>query len=245
MFLWMRDKFTIPGPGSRQEVKLMFFGDSVGGPANFEVNTNVPTGGAEGVAYVFPGTVTRTESNGKDAGYSGEVIIHGDKWGYVDGDTVFIAIDMWDMDRASADVTDPPQRIYAKTWWGSEWVDINFDRYYMYRGVYLSPTSVTAVDDRFAETPTKFSLSQNYPNPFNPRTVIRYELPERERVKLTVHNLIGEEIAVLLDEVQGQGEHRVTWDGRNSSGIAVTSGVYIYRLVVGDNVRVRKMILLK
>lgn len=245
MFIWMRDKFTIPGPGSRQEVKLMFFGDSVGGPAKFEVNGNVPTGGAEGVAYAFPGTVTRTESNGKDAGYSGEVIIHGDKWGYVDGDTIRIAIDMWDMDRSSVDVTDPYQRIYAKSWWGSEWVDIFFDKYYMYRGIYLSPTSVTAIGDEVAEVPTAFSLSQNFPNPFNPQTAIRYELADRGHVTITVHNLLGEEVAKLVDAVQGAGSYEITWDGRSSSGIVVTSGVYFYRLQAGSSISVRKMVLLK
>lgn len=244
MFIWMRDKFTLPGPANRQEVKLMFFGDSVGGPAKFEVNNNVPTGGAEGKDYEFPGTVTRTETNGKDKGYSGEIIIHGDKWGYVDGDTILLAIVMWDMDRSSADVTDPHQRIYAKAWWGSEWADINFDKYYMYRGVYLSPRLVGVKEEPTA-MPNSFSLSQNYPNPFNPTTIIQYAVPQIAHVTLKIYNVYGQEVATLVDKIQSAGSYQVSWDGKDNRGRFVASGVYFYRLEAGANVMVRKMVMLK
>ena len=244
-FIYMRDKFTVPAPGSRQEVKLMFFGDSVGGPAQFQVNTNVPTDGAEGVAYTPPGTVTRTETNGADAGYTGEVIIHGDKWGYVDGDTIRIDIVLWDMDRSSKDVTAAHQSIYAKSWWGSEWADTGFDKFFMYRGIYLSPQLVVGVNDPTGTAPRTFALDQNYPNPFNPETEIRYQIPHQERVTLKIYNLLGKEVATLVDEARDPGEYVVRWDGRNSAGTVVSSGVYFCRIQAGPFTDVRKMAFVK
>jgi hypothetical protein len=244
-FIWMSDKFTVPSPGNRQEIHLMYTGDSIGGPAQFSVNANVPTGGVEGQSFEPVGTVTRTETNGKDHGYTGEVIIHGDKWGYVDGDTVRIGIVIWDMDRGSADVTDTHQRIYAKAWWGSEWADNTFDRYFMYRGIYLSPQLATGASEPKGELPKTYALMQNYPNPFNPETQIRYQIPQSQRVTLKVYNLLGEEVATLVDGIQNAGEHMVRWNGRSASGTAVASGVYFCRMQAGSFSDVRKLALLK
>ena len=88
--------------------------------------------------------------------------------------------------------------------------------------------------------PTEFTLSQNYPNPFNPETVIEYTLPVRSDVKLTIYNLRGEEVALLINGTVPAGNHRVSWD---ASGFA--SGVYIYKLIAGDFVQTKKMLLLK
>lgn len=142
-FIWMRDPFTVPDPGQRQEIKLMYFGSDVGTPAVFEVSGTVPTGGAEGASYEFPGTVTRTEANGEDKGYSLEIVIHADKWGYAATDTVWFGLVMWDMDKSSADANLDHEKDYAKTWWGSEWADTGFDKFYMYRGIVLSTETVT------------------------------------------------------------------------------------------------------
>jgi len=81
------------------------------------------------------------------------------------------------------------------------------------------------------KTPTVFRLYQNHPNPFNPETQIRFDLPESAHVRLVIYNLLGEQIRVLTDSRYQAGFHTLTWDGRNASGIAVPSGVYVYRLV--------------
>src|SRR3990172_5487630 len=78
LFLWMTFKGVIPQPGERMEVKNMFFGNTVGDVAKFELSANVPTGGAEGASFVPTGTVSHTETNGTDDGYSLEVVIHTD-----------------------------------------------------------------------------------------------------------------------------------------------------------------------
>ena len=93
--------------------------------------------------------------------------------------------------------------------------------------------------------PERFALSQNYPNPFNPQTHIIYQLPRAETVTLTVYNVMGQAVCDLVDEVQGAGEHTVTWNGLDRAGRAVASGIYFYQLVAGEFVETRKMLLLK
>jgi len=78
--------------------------------------------------------------------------------------------------------------------------------------------------------PEKFSLSQNYPNPFNPSTSIQVSLPEESSVSLKVYNVLGQEVATLMDDVIQAGLHAATWDGRNTYGEGVSSGTYFYIL---------------
>ncbi len=93
--------------------------------------------------------------------------------------------------------------------------------------------------------PKDYSLSQNQPNPFNPATDISFSLPNAGQVKLVVYNILGAEVATLVDEVRSAGVHRVTWDGRDNSGKQVASGIYLYRLTAGDFAATKKMMLLK
>lgn len=98
--------------------------------------------------------------------------------------------------------------------------------------------------------PEEYELYQNYPNPFNPKTSIKLALPEESRVTLKVYNIIGQEVVTLLDEQRPAGYVTVEWDGRNSSGYAVTSGVYFYRMEAAATngaaiTSIRKMILIK
>jgi hypothetical protein len=98
-------------------------------------------------------------------------------------------------------------------------------------------SSVVEVDVRSLDD---YTLEQNYPNPFNPATTIGYVLKEKTNTKLILFSTIGEEIAVLVNEVQEKGFHKV-----NFNASAFTSGVYFYRLHAGDFVETKKMILLK
>jgi flagellar hook assembly protein FlgD len=93
--------------------------------------------------------------------------------------------------------------------------------------------------------PVQFYLHQNYPNPFNSVTVIQYSINRKEHVKLAVYNLLGKEIAVLVDSQQPPGSHVVTWDGRDSFGHQVGSAVYFYKIEAGEFVQARKMMLLR
>ncbi len=93
--------------------------------------------------------------------------------------------------------------------------------------------------------PTTYQLSQNYPNPFNPETRIEYSLEKPGNVVLEVYNIKGQRVKTLANGLQSAGKHAVIWDGRNDDGEQAASGVYFYRLTVGDFVETRKMILAK
>ena len=102
-------------------------------------------------------------------------------------------------------------------------------------------TSVVAVEGgEGANAPVRFELSQNYPNPFNPSTSIRFGLPSRSHVTLTVFNTLGQQVATLVQGEQEAGFHEAVFD---ASGLA--SGVYIYRLTAGDFVLSKKLVLVR
>lgn len=93
--------------------------------------------------------------------------------------------------------------------------------------------------------PTVFSLEANAPNPFNPDTVIRFALPAPSPVKLVIYNILGQLVTTLIDGPMAAGYHQVVWQGRNGTGQAVASGVYLYAIQAGSFHDSRKMTLLK
>jgi hypothetical protein len=103
----------------------------------------------------------------------------------------------------------------------------------------------TPVENEVNNIPTKYSLEQNYPNPFNPSTVIKYSIPtdvrgEMQEVRLTVYDILGNEVATLVNENQKAGNYQVTFNAKNLS-----SGIYFYRLQSGNFVESKKMMLIK
>lgn len=114
-----------------------------------------------------------------------------------------------------------------------------FDRY---SAVNFVVDNVVSVDERNSQggIVSEFSLDQNYPNPFNPKTMIRYQLPVRGFVTLKIFDVLGREVATLVNEWKDAGRYSVEWNGENSS-----SGVYIYRLQAGSFYETKKMILLR
>lgn len=90
------------------------------------------------------------------------------------------------------------------------------------------------------EVVNTFRLEQNYPNPFNPGTTINYELAKEEKVAIKVYDLLGNEVATLIEEIKPAGKHTIKFDGSKLS-----SGVYFYRLITSSRILSRKMILLK
>lgn len=88
--------------------------------------------------------------------------------------------------------------------------------------------------------PKEYKLGQNYPNPFNPLTTIEYQLPKSGLVQLKVYDLLGSEVAVLVNEVRSEGSYTINFDASN-----LPSGVYIYSFGVNDFIQNNKMTLLK
>ncbi|MBP9120452.1 MAG: T9SS type A sorting domain-containing protein [Ignavibacterium sp.] len=102
------------------------------------------------------------------------------------------------------------------------------------------PVSVSQNDENL--TPTEFSLSQNYPNPFNPNTSIKYAISSTQFVTLKVYDLLGREVAILVNEEKPAGVYNVQFTINN---VQLSSGIYFYKLQVGDFIETKKMILLK
>ncbi|HER42929.1 MAG TPA: T9SS type A sorting domain-containing protein [Candidatus Eisenbacteria bacterium] len=108
---------------------------------------------------------------------------------------------------------------------------------------YLGPEAITGSET--PEAPAASYLAQNAPNPFNPLTTISFGLSDRGRVTLSVYDVTGRLVRVLIDEDRAAGRYRETWDGRGAHGVTVASGVYFYRLRAGTFSETRKMILIR
>ena len=93
--------------------------------------------------------------------------------------------------------------------------------------------------------PTEYSIGYNYPNPFNANTRLDYSLPIRSHVSIRLYNMLGQEVAVLVNEEQSYGNRHVVWNGLNKQGSTVASGVYIAEFRAGSYLATRKMILMK
>jgi photosystem II stability/assembly factor-like uncharacterized protein len=117
--------------------------------------------------------------------------------------------------------------LFAGTWYGGVWKRA------------LSEM-ITDESQEVQDVPERLSLSQNYPNPFNPSTVIAYQLPTNNFVTLKIFDVLGREIASLVNERQTAGSHSVTF-----SANGLPSGVYFYRLQAGNYTETRKLVLLK
>ena len=93
--------------------------------------------------------------------------------------------------------------------------------------------------------PMRLMLEPNYPNPFNPTTTIAYSLPQRGDVRVTIHDVRGRWVATLVDEVKDAGRHRVLWNGRDHTGAALGSGIYLVRIEAGGESGARKIVMVK
>ncbi len=107
------------------------------------------------------------------------------------------------------------------------------------------PTLAVFTDDPEDIRPSGFSLSHNMPNPFNSATEIGFALETETHVVISIYNLLGQTVTTLVDEAMPFGEHSVKWDGRNSDGEQMPSGIYLYRICAGQFVESKKMLLLK
>ena len=148
---------------------------------------------------------------------------------------------------------------YLSTDNGSSWGTINtgFTIYHAVRSFFISranlyavtssgiwkrPLSemITSVQELSNNLPSKFKLEQNYPNPFNPSTKIDFQIPVLSFVEIKVYDLLGREVATLVNEEENPGEYETTFDGSK-----LASGVYFYRMQAGDFIQTKKLLLMK
>lgn len=116
---------------------------------------------------------------------------------------------------------------------------------------HLSDTPTTSaskpviVVKRVNTLPDTFTVAQNSPNPFNPETTIEFTLPREFEVTLKIYNILGQEVRALVQDVVSGGRHRVVWNGRDTYGQLVSSGIYFYRFQAGPLDETHKMLILK
>jgi len=104
---------------------------------------------------------------------------------------------------------------------------------------------LTGVEFEDNNIPAKFDLSQNYPNPFNPSTEIKFSVAKSENIKVSVYDAVGRLVKVLVNDMLSPGNYKVTWNGENSNGSKVVSGIYFYRFESSSFEATKKMVLLK
>ncbi len=93
--------------------------------------------------------------------------------------------------------------------------------------------------------PDRFTLYQNYPNPFNPITTLSYDLPTDSHVKFTIYDMLGNEVALLINNVQKAGFKSLKWNAKESMGLSLAAGLYFYKIEAGEFFKVKKMVILK
>ncbi|MCW8816788.1 MAG: T9SS type A sorting domain-containing protein, partial [Ignavibacteriaceae bacterium] len=118
------------------------------------------------------------------------------------------------------------------------WTRIDNDYPSLWTAIVDSVTAVENISDQVSLS--KFELYQNYPNPFNPSTIIKYSIPELKFITIKVFDVLGNEIAELVNEVKPAGEYEVEFNAK-----ALTSGIYFYQLKVGNHLETKKMLYLK
>jgi hypothetical protein len=156
------------------------------------------------------------------------------------------------------DIKENLASFWSFSWASSSWTPWDFPvstpeglslydsagNYYIFPSAYnitiTYKTILTGVASERGNAPAIFSLSQNYPNPFNPSTTIKYTLPSATQVKLSVYDILGREVSVLVNDRRDAGVYEIKFDGSN-----LASGVYFYRLQAGDYVASKKMLVLK
>ena len=156
--------------------------------------------------------------------------------------TIYFTVNNWSASRGSITVDTIQHPDYAST----DYAYVN--NAVIYKPIWKGPINVStsAVDESdVSNIPTSFELEQNFPNPFNPTTSIKFGLPTKSHVSVKVYNLLGQEITTLVNEDLSAGTHTTEWDGRDKNQTEVASGIYFYKLIAGDFIDTKKMMLIK
>ena len=129
--------------------------------------------------------------------------------------------------------------------------DIIFSTYYypelpVYQSHYYKFNPPASIDNPRVTTPPKIELNQNYPNPFNGATTLRFNLPYRSVISLSIYDITGKEVIRLIDhQLYVPGSHKIIWNGLNKFAKEVSSGIYLYELRSGRFRQVKKMLYIK
>ena len=131
----------------------------------------------------------------------------------------------------------------------SQTINLDPGVFHIFTDVRLDPPEPDIVlgieDHRSLEIPKSFALHQNFPNPFNPETTINFDVARSEQVKISVYNVLGQQIRVLLNETLSAGEYQLKWDGKDDLGNNVASGIFLLQMTAGDYSKNLRMLLIR
>ena len=202
------------------------------------VNNGLPAKVAIGALGKFAGNVFAGTTDGVDIPYAYGIFIssdNGDNWiGINDGLPEYTNV---------RSITNNDTFIFLGT---------KFEGGLQLGGIWYRPLTelITDVKAEVSELQEEFYLSQNYPNPFNPITTISFSIPQSQNMELKVFDVLGNEIATLLNEYREAGEHKIRFSATGGSAFggdaySLPSGIYFYKLIAGDFIQTKKMLLIK
>ncbi|MBD3169062.1 MAG: T9SS type A sorting domain-containing protein [candidate division Zixibacteria bacterium] len=229
---WDENAFAVRCTPSEYPATVKMARAYVNGADEFKFSINDYTGGQPGSIIAGPWQTSATNA----PGWANFEIPEGDQPVITSGHfcVVFHWLESTPADPGvGGDSSDPDNRSFYRS---GTWTSVSSDDF-MLRAVVLLPTGV---DEELGGVPSTFALEQNYPNPFNATTSINYSVAERSDVNLSVYNLAGQMVETLVDDVREAGNYKATWHADNFA-----SGIYFYKLAVGDKVFTKKMNLLK
>lgn len=216
---------------SLMEMSIYFTGSNNG------INTYIPVvlqnnGGQPGNNYVtIPGKTASTVSGWDATDLSSfNITVNGD---------FFVGI-KYDGNGRPTFGYDPVNNGRAWDFNGSAWSQWN--ETYFVRATIQTTTSIVEIEN---SVPKDFVLYPNYPNPFNPSTTIKFALPKEEYTEVTVYDIAGKEVAKLVQNNLNSGTYTVSWNGKNNSGLTVSSGIYLCTIIAGKHSQTIKMLMMK
>ena len=176
--------------------------------------------------------------------YSGDIVSLG--W-MVSSDSPFDGYDIYRSEGDSEDFTRiNKERIKAATAKYSDLTAIPGRSYsYYISAVKGDEEAVRSTTIKLTLPPKPVTLYQNFPNPFNPSTTISLFIPDRALVTLDIFDVKGKRVKTLINEIKPAGRYKAQWNGRNTRGNSVSSGVYYYRLVAGKKIITKKLVLMR
>ncbi len=237
------NRLTAPSNSSLANIEFYYGGDNSSGSGSFKIKIYDDGGNKPGNLLLNSNPIT-PQSGAKDFWFpisTGSLNLN------VSGDFyVGIYYDGTNQPLIGADTTAINGRAWEWDDTNQNWINLNSSSYFpvtlLMRATVNTLTAVHEIDNKI---PEDFILSQNYPNPFNPSTTIKYALPKESNVSLKVFDILGKEVASLVDETQHAGTYNVEWKGINNRGENLTSGIYLYKLSVNGKSFTRKMLFVK
>jgi len=216
---------TLFGDGS---FKIKIYGDGENKPGSLLLNSNPVTPPSGYQDFWFPLSTSSLNLNVNGDFYVG-IFYDGTNQPLIGADTTIINGRAWEWDNTN-----------------QTWIHLDQNSYFpvtvLIRAIVNTVAGIHQISN---EIPNDFALTQNYPNPFNPSTTITYALPKESNVILKVYDILGKEVAVLVNEAQSTGTYKVEWKGVNDKGESLASGIYLYKLSVDGKNFTRKMLFAK